>query len=100
MAGAAESTLSGVLADPLSDGLDELPFKFAQTLQQLAADALASELFDIIGGLFSGGGAAGGGTAVHALATMPAVTTVDRRMNSRRESFFLLVIFYSFVIIS
>lgn len=58
----AQRTLSGFLADPLSEGLDELPFKFAQTLQQLAADALASELFSILGGLFSGG-AGGGGAA-------------------------------------
>jgi tape measure domain-containing protein len=55
----AQETLSGFLADPLSEGLDELPFKFAQTLQQLAADALASELFSILGGL--GGGGEGGG---------------------------------------
>jgi tape measure domain-containing protein len=55
----AQETLSGFLADPLAEGLDELPFKFAQTLQQLAADALASELFSILGGL--GGGGEGGG---------------------------------------
>ena len=58
----AQRTLSGFLADPLSDGLDELPGKFAQVLQQLAADALASEIFSIIGGLASGG-AGGGGAA-------------------------------------
>lgn len=55
----AQRTLSGFLADPLSEGLDELPFKFAQVLQQLAADALASELFSILKGL--GGAGAGGG---------------------------------------
>ncbi len=60
-AGAAESTLGGILADPMSEGLDELPFKFAQTLQKLAADALASELFDILAGLLSGGAGGGGG---------------------------------------
>ncbi len=60
-AGAAEKTLGGILADPMAEGLDELPFQFAQTLQKLAADALASELFDIIGGLFKGGGGGGGG---------------------------------------
>lgn len=59
----AQSTLSGFLADPLSEGLDELPFKFAQILQQLAADALASELFSILGNL-GGGGAGGGGGAL------------------------------------
>lgn len=58
--GAAENQLSGILADPLNEGLDELPFKFAQLLQQLAAEALAAEVFDILGGL-GGGGAGGGG---------------------------------------
>jgi tape measure domain-containing protein len=57
----AQNTLAGILADPMSEGLDELPLKFAQTLQQLAADALASEIFDIIGGIASGGAAGGGG---------------------------------------
>lgn len=70
----AQRLLSGVLADPMSEGLDELPFKFAQVLQQLAADALASELFKILSdlggggdgigsliGAFFGGGAAAGG---------------------------------------
>lgn len=61
VAGAAENTLSGILADPMADGLDELPFKFAQTLQALAAEALASELFEILAGL--GGGGQGGGIA-------------------------------------
>ena len=54
----AQQTLSGFLADPLAEGLDELPFKFAQVLQQLAADALASEIFKILGGF---GGTDGGG---------------------------------------
>ncbi len=54
----AETTLSGILADPLQEGLDEVPFKFAQLLQQLAAEALASELFEILGSL---GGEGGGG---------------------------------------
>lgn len=75
----AQRELSGFLADPLSDGLDELPLKFAKILQQLAADALAAEIFQIlksfgssgsgggaggflqfVGGLFGGGFAAGG----------------------------------------
>lgn len=75
----AQRELSGFLADPLADGLDELPLKFARILQQLAADALAAEIFQIlksfgsnasgggaggflgfIGGLFGGGFAAGG----------------------------------------
>ncbi len=54
----AEGTLSGILADPMQEGLDEIPFKFAQLLQQLAAEALASELFGILGSL---GGEGGGG---------------------------------------
>ena len=57
----AETTLSGILADPMQEGLDEIPFRFAQLLQQLAAEALAAEVFDILGGLFGGGG--GGGFA-------------------------------------
>jgi tape measure domain-containing protein len=56
----AQRTLSGFLADPLSEGLDELPFKFAQVLQQLAADALASEIFKILQDFGSAGGGAGG----------------------------------------
>ncbi len=59
-AGAAENTLGGILADPMQEGLDELPFAFAQTLQKLAADALASELFDILANLGSGAGGGGG----------------------------------------
>ncbi len=54
----AEGTLSGVLADPLQEGLDEVPFKFAQLLQQLAAEALSAEVFKILGSL---GGDGGGG---------------------------------------
>ena len=75
----AQRELSGLLADPLADGLDELPGRFARVLQQLAADALAAEIFQIlrnfgsnapgggaggfaqfVGGLFGGGFAAGG----------------------------------------
>ena len=75
----AQRELSGLLADPLGDGLEELPGRFARVLQQLAADALAAEIFQIlqnfgsggsgggaggfiqfIGGLFGGGFAAGG----------------------------------------
>jgi len=58
----AQRELSGFIADPLSDGLDELPFRFAKVLQQMAADALASEIFGILrgfGGNASGGGAGG-----------------------------------------
>ena len=57
----AQETLSGFLADPLSEGLDELPFKFAQVLQKLAADALASELFKILQGFGSAGEGGGAG---------------------------------------
>lgn len=55
----AENLLGNALADPLSGGLDELPFKFAETLNQLAAQALSAEVFEILAGL--GGGAGGGG---------------------------------------
>ena len=55
----AEQTLGGILADPLQEGLDEIPFKFAQLLQQLAAEALAAEVFDILGSLGGSGGAGG-----------------------------------------
>ena len=61
---ASQDTLAGILADPMSDGLDELPFKFAQTLQALAAEALSAEVFDILAGLgqqsTTGGGGFGG----------------------------------------
>jgi tape measure domain-containing protein len=60
VAESAEQTLGGIIADPLSEGLDEVPFKFAQLLQQLAADALAAEVFDILANLGGGGGGAGG----------------------------------------
>ncbi len=56
----AQRELSGFLADPLAEGLDELPLRFARVLQQLAADALASEFFEFIRGF--GSNAAGGGS--------------------------------------
>jgi tape measure domain-containing protein len=59
VADSSQTTLAGIIADPLNEGLDELPFKFAQILQQLAADALAAEVFEILGNL--GGGGGGGG---------------------------------------
>jgi tape measure domain-containing protein len=57
----AQRELSGLLADPLSDGLDELPLKFARILQQLAADALAAEIFQILRNFGSGGSGGGAG---------------------------------------
>ena len=57
----AQRELSGLLADPLSDGLDELPLKFAKILQQLAADALAAEIFQILRNFGSGGTGGGAG---------------------------------------
>jgi tape measure domain-containing protein len=57
----AQRELSGFLADPLSEGLDELPLKFARLLQQLAADALASEIFQILKGFGSSGSGGGAG---------------------------------------
>ncbi len=61
---AAQDTLGGILADPMAEGLDELPFQFAQVLQKLAADALASELFSILGSLGGGGGGGGIGAII------------------------------------
>ncbi len=55
----AETTLAGIIADPLQEGLDEVPFKFAQLLQQLAAEALAAEVFDILKNLGGDSGAGG-----------------------------------------
>jgi len=52
----AQDTLAGFLADPLAEGLDEIPARFARVLQQLAAEALSSEIFRILGGLGGGGG--------------------------------------------
>ncbi len=48
---ASRDALSGLLADPLADGLDELPGRFAGVLQELASQALASELFRIFSNL-------------------------------------------------
>lgn len=68
----SQDILAGFLADPLSEGLDELPLKFAKTLQALAAQALASKIFELLlgaegttGGGFFGAvvGAFGGGRA-------------------------------------
>ncbi len=55
----AQRTLSGFLADPIAEGLDELPLKFANVLQDLLAEALASEFFRLILGI-PGGGSSGG----------------------------------------
>lgn len=52
----AQDTLSGFLADPLAEGLDQLPFQFAQVLQRLAAELLASEIFRLLGNLGQGQG--------------------------------------------
>ena len=56
----AQDILAGFLADPLAEGLDELPGKFAKVLQELAAQALAAEIFEILGSLGGGGSAEGG----------------------------------------
>jgi tape measure domain-containing protein len=72
----AQQTLSGALADPLGDGLEELPARFSKVLTQMAADFLASQIFQqlsnigsgsdsggflkAIGGFFAGGFATGG----------------------------------------
>jgi len=56
---AGESTLAGILSDPINQDLEEVAFGFAQTLQKLAADLLASEVLDLL--TKSGGGGGGGG---------------------------------------
>lgn len=44
----SQDILAGFLADPLADGLDELPGKFAQVLLEMAAQLLASEIFKLL----------------------------------------------------
>ena len=58
---AAERELSGILADPLGEGLDELPARFSQILLDLASQALASEVLELLQGLGSSGGGGTGG---------------------------------------
>jgi len=58
----AQDILAGFLSDPIAEGLDELPGQFAKVLQDLAAQALAAEIFKLLGS-FSGG-EGGGGTGV------------------------------------
>lgn len=55
----AQDILSGFLSDPIAEGLDELPAQFASVLQDLAAQALAAEIFKLLGS-FSGGESGGG----------------------------------------
>ena len=50
----AQDILSGFLSDPAAEGLDQLPGQFAGVLADLASEALASEIFSLLGGL--GGG--------------------------------------------
>lgn len=56
----AESSLAGLLADPLNADLDDVAAKFSQVLLDLAAEALASEIFGLFSGGFGGGGGGGG----------------------------------------
>lgn len=56
---AAREQLGGILSDPLTEGLDQIPARFAGILQDLASDFLASEIFKLLSGI--GGGAGGGG---------------------------------------
>lgn len=51
LASAARSTLAGALSDPLTEGLEEIPARFAAVLQDLASEALASEIFRLLAGL-------------------------------------------------
>jgi tape measure domain-containing protein len=62
----AQDILGDTLANLFTDGLDDVPEKFADMLRQLAAQYLASEIFRILGNKFGGGpqgGDAGGGAA-------------------------------------
>jgi len=56
----AQQTLSGALADPLGDGFEDLPRKFANVLQQLAADFFASQIFKGLSNIGGGGGGIAG----------------------------------------
>ena len=57
----AESNLAGLLSDPLNQDLDDVAAKFSATLADLAAEALASEIFGLFTGGAGGAGGAGGG---------------------------------------
>ncbi len=60
----SQDVLAGFLADPLAEGLDDLPRQFARVLLDLAAQALASEIFKLLGGIGrDSSGSAGAGIA-------------------------------------
>src|SRR5690606_21478847 len=53
---AAQRTLSRAIADPLGEGLKDLPDQFAATLRQMAAEFLVSQLFQLLSGIGAGQG--------------------------------------------
>lgn len=53
---AARSQLSGALSDPLLEGFEQIPAKFAGVLQDLASQFLASEIFKLLSSIGEGGG--------------------------------------------
>lgn len=57
----AQDILAGTLADLFTEGLDDVPSKFADMLKKLAAQYLASEIFRILGQAGKSGGGGGGG---------------------------------------
>jgi len=54
----SQDLLGGFLAGAFTDGIDDIPRQFANMLLELASQALASEIFKLLGGI--GGGASGG----------------------------------------
>lgn len=56
-----QDAFADFLFDPFSDGLEGLAYNFAQTLQKMAANALAANIFEnLLGKEFSSGGAVSG----------------------------------------
>lgn len=60
----AQDLLGEALADIFTDGLDDIPSRFARILQQLASQYLASEIFRLLSGLGNNTGAGGGGGGI------------------------------------
>lgn len=58
----SQDVLAGFLADPMAEGLDQLPGKFAKVLADLAAQMLASEIFKLLGDFGKSGGFGGQGS--------------------------------------
>jgi len=62
-----QSAFADFLFNPFDEGLDGLAFKFAQTLQKMAAELLANQLLTAFFSSFAGGGGLLGGFATSAL---------------------------------